>query len=498
MPTDASMSSATGTATVRRYTDLPGPPQWPVVGNLLQIAPGRLHRQLEGWADRYGSAFQLRFGRRRILVMTEHGTIGTVLRDRPDRFNRPVHSGMALREMGLQVGLFSANGDMWRRQRRMVMAGFDPGHVKDYFPSLLRVAQRLQGRWRQAADRNAWIDLQADLMRFTVDAIAGLAFGSEVNTLQSDEDVIQRHLNKIFPALFRRILAPVRYWRYVRLPADRALDRSVRAVRTAIEGFIAQARDRIRQEPERREHPRNLLEAMINAADEGGSGLDDRDVAGNVLVMLLAGEDTTANTLAWLIHFLHAHPEVERKARDEVARVAPDPATYTPEAIGALDYVEACAMETMRLKPVAPILTAQSIEDTVVAGIEVPADTLIFGLMRRDALDGAHFADPFAFRPERWLAGAPSAKLTSAKRVSMPFGAGPRICPGRYLALMEMKMAIAMLLATFEIEDVGTADGREPREHLAFSMGPVGLRMRLKPRAAVGAGSTTGLAKEVR
>ena len=199
MPTDASMSSATETAAVRRYTDLPGPPQWPVVGNLLQIAPGRLHRQLEGWADRYGSAFQLRFGRRRILVMTEHGTIGTVLRDRPDRFNRPVHSGMALREMGLQVGLFSANGDMWRRQRRMVMAGFDPGHVKDYFPSLLRVAQRLQGRWRQAADRNAGIDLQADLMRFTVDAIAGLAFGSEVNTLQSDEDVIQRHLEQDLP-----------------------------------------------------------------------------------------------------------------------------------------------------------------------------------------------------------------------------------------------------------------------------------------------------------
>jgi cytochrome P450 len=297
----------------RRYAELPGPPRLPVVGNLLQIVPWRLHRQLEGWADRYGTAFQLRFGRRRVLVMSEHGTIGTVLRDRPDRFNRPVYSAMALREAGLQVGLFSANGDMWRRQRRMVMAGFDPGHVKDYFPSLLRVAQRLQSRWQRAADDNAWIDLQADLMRFTVDAIAGLAFGSDVNTLQSDEDVIQRHLNKIFPALFRRILAPVRYWRYVRLPADRALDRSVRAVRTAIEGFIAQARERIRLEPERREHPRNLLEAMINAADEGGSGLDDRDVAGNVLVMLLAGEDTTANTLAWLIHFLHAHPEVERR-----------------------------------------------------------------------------------------------------------------------------------------------------------------------------------------
>ncbi|MEO6744251.1 MAG: cytochrome P450 [Caldimonas sp.] len=498
MPTDASMPSAAKGPPAQRYADLPGPPRWPIVGNLLQIQPGGLHRQLEGWAERYGSAFQLRFGRRRVLVMSDHATIGSVLRDRPDRFNRPVYSAMVLREMGLQVGLFSANGDIWRRQRRMVMAGFDPTHVKDYFPSLLRVAQRLQGRWRKAAASGARIDLQADLMRFTVDAIAGLAFGSEVNTLESDDDVIQRHLNQIFPALSRRILAPVRYWRYVKLPADRTLDRSVQSVRAAIEGFIAQARERIAREPERREHPRNLLEAMINAADEGGSGLDDRDVAGNVLVMLLAGEDTTANTLAWLIHFLHANPEVERRARDEVMGLAPDPASYTPETIGALDYVEACAMETMRLKPVAPILPVQAIADTVVAGIEVPAETMIFSLMRRDALAAANFAEPLDFQPERWLAGSPTATLTSAKRISMPFGAGPRICPGRYLALMEMKMAIAMLLASFEIAEVGTADGEAPREHLAFSMGPVGLRMRLKLRAAGTAATTSDSATEVR
>ena len=64
----------------------------------------------------------------------------------------------------------------------------------------------------------------------------------------------------------------------------------------------------------------------------------------------------------------------------------------------------------------------------------------------------------------------------------MPFGAGPRICPGRYLALLEMKMAIATLLNDFDILSVGTADGQEPREHLAFTMTPVGLKMRLRAR----------------
>jgi cytochrome P450 len=70
----------------------------------------------------------------------------------------------------------------------------------------------------------------------------------------------------------------------------------------------------------------------------------------------------------------------------------------------------------------------------------------------------------------------------SAKRISMPFGAGPRICPGRYLALLEMKMAIATLLNDFDILGVGTADGSEPVEHLAFTMTPLGLQMRLQAR----------------
>jgi cytochrome P450 len=106
--------------------------------------------------------------------------------------------------------------------------------------------------------------------------------------------------------------------------------------------------------------------------------------------------------------------------------------------------------------------------------------------MRRDSVSEQHLPHAASFEPERWLAGhgdAPaSLQAASAKRLSMPFGAGPRICPGRYLALLEMKVAMATLLGRFEIADVSTADGRPPRENLAFTMAPVGLRMRLRTR----------------
>ena len=476
--------SATLGAT-RRYEDVPGPRGVPFFGNAFQFESTRVHERFADWVREYGPYVRVRIGPRNLLLIADHAVIGSVLRDRPERFRRPTNHARIAQEMGFDDGLFFANGDVWKRQRRMVMAAMDPGHVKAFFPSLRKVVGRLEGRWHHAADAGTTIDLQADLMRYTVDAIAGLAFGADVNTLESDEDVIQRHLNRIFPALFRRTLSVVRHWRYVRLPSDRALERSVHEVKAAIEGFIAQARARLQAEPGLRSRPHNLLEAMIAAADEGGSGVDDHDVAGNVLIMLLAGEDTTANTLAWMIELLHRHPEALQRARDEVLRLAPQPGDWTPEQIASLDYVEACAHETMRLKPVAPLLPVQAIADTSVAGIEVPAETLVTGLMRHDAVDARHFGEPMAFRPERWLEGAArGASPTSAKRVSMPFGAGPRICPGRYLALMEMKLAIAMLLGGFEIESVRTADGSPPRERLTFSMAPEGLRLRLRERAA--------------
>jgi cytochrome P450 len=468
---------------LREVSELPAPAGVPVLGNMLQIKPATMHQTLERWSRELGPVFRFAIGRGVTMVVADHEAFGAVLRDRPDGFRRPQNGAMLVREMGLEVGVFSANGDAWKRQRRMVMAGFDPRHIRAYFPALAKVTQRLHGRWQSAARRATAVDLQADLMRFTVDAIAGLAFGAEVNTLQSDDDVIQRHIDQIFPMLWKRLLAPVPLWRYVKLPADRRLDRSVVAVRAAIEGFIAQARQRLDVDPSRREHPHDLLEAMIAAADQGDSGLDDRDVAGNVLTMLLAGEDTTANTLAWMIWLLHRHPQALQRARAEVLQVAGDAPAITLEHMAALDYVEACAHETMRLKPVAPFVAADAIRDTVVAGVRVPAGTRIVGLMRHDTMDERFFPNAGAFEPERWLAeGRPGQAASSAKRVSMPFGAGPRMCPGRNLALLEMKMAMAMLLRRFEIVSVEPAGGGEAQERLAFTMAPVGLRMTLQER----------------
>ncbi len=479
----------------RQISELPGPRGLPIVGNTFQIDRARLHQNMEAWAREFGPCFKVKLGRRTLLVISDTEVIGAVLRDRPEGFRRSHRLDVIGSEMQLTPGLFAANGEAWKAQRRMVMTGFDPTHVKAYHPSLVKVAERLRTRWQRAARAGDSVELQPELMRYTVDAIAGLAFGTEVNTLESDDEVIQQHLDKIFPALFQRLFTAVPWWRWFPSASDRQLGRSVVAVNTAIAGFVAAARARLAAEPQRREQPPNLLEAMIVAADKGDSGVTDREVAGNVLTMLLAGEDTTANTLAWLIDLLHRHPATLQRAQAEVRALGIDASAMTTDHLASLDYLEACAHEAMRLKPVAPFQVVEALSDTLVAGIRVPQGTGVWCVMRHDSVSERHFREPLAFKPERWLAervtDADTGTVTvnsggaasSAKRVSMPFGAGPRICPGRYLALMEMKMAMAMLLTHFEIESVDTPDGLDAAEQLSFTMMPVGLRMRLRERA---------------
>jgi cytochrome P450 len=182
-----------------------------------------------------------------------------------------------------------------------------------------------------------------------------------------------------------------------------------------------------------------------------------------------------------MIYLLHRHPAALQRAQDEVRERAPDVAAFTPELMASLDYLEACAHETMRLKPVAPFQVIEALRDTEIKGIRVPKGMGLWCVMRGDSVSEQHFPNAQAFEPERWL-GGPSGAASSAKRVSMPFGAGPRICPGRYLALLEIKMAMAMLLAHFDINEVSTPDCAEAVEQMAFTMMPVGLKMKISAR----------------
>ena len=149
-----------------------------------------------------------------------------------------------------------------------------------------------------------------------------------------------------------------------------------------------------------------------------------------------------------------------------------------------------CTSESMRLRPVGPILYVENNTPAEVGGVSLPAGTVVICMLRSGAVDTSTVADAAEFRPSRWraavAAGDPGAdagnrQLTTA---SLPFGAGPRVCPGRYLAALEMRMVLATIARNYRLIEVGTKSGAPPQERLDFTMSPVGLRMKLRARAS--------------
>jgi cytochrome P450 len=465
----------------RTIEDLPGPRRLPLLGNAHQLRASEMHLVAERWSDEYGPIYRFDLGPRRIVVVADPDVINTVLRERPDGFARWSEIGTITRELWGTPGVFAAEGDDWRRSRRLAVTALNSNHLQRYFEIVATCTRRLYARLEAVAQDGRPIEIGASLSSFTVDVTSALAFGRDLNTLERGDGELQEHLHRVFHGVNRRLLAPFPYWRYVKLPADRALDRSLAALRPAVVSFMDEARERIAARPELREAPENFLEGMIAAQETDGT-LDDEEILANVFTLLLAGEDTTSHTMAWTISALATMPEVQARWAEEAHEVLGEdlyPTTY--ETVDRFPYGEGVLRESMRLKSVAPIGSAEPLADTEVAGIAMPAGTRILLLTRKAGLRDVERAPEF--RPERWLED--SGVAAPDQKSFLTFGAGPRFCPGRNLAFLEAKTALAMIARNFEISLDPTA---EPvTELLGFTMSPKGLRVRLHERTPAAA-----------
>jgi cytochrome P450 len=313
----------------------------------------------------------------------------------------------------------------------------------------------------------------------TVDVTTQLALEHDLNTLEQEGDVLQRRLEHVLPGLTRRLFATVPLWRFVKLGPERRLEAALGEVFVLLREVLEAGRTRVAALPGRA--PATFLEAMILARDEEGRPFSDSQILGNAIEILLAGEDTTALTLSWAVHELCDAPAALAALQAEADAVpGGDVAPADFEVAGRLDVAGSIAQETMRLRPVAPLVILETNVATVLGDVALSVGQRVALLMRTPAVSAQRFADPAAFRPERWL--EPTTDGAHDTGALMPFGSGPRLCPGRALALLEMRVALATLGASFDLERLG--ERRGVSERFAFTMGPRGLRIRLRPRAS--------------
>jgi len=471
----------------RRIEDLPGPKGHPFVGNALQLSGRQMHQKFTGWVREFGPMFRLQVLGHTIVIVSDAATAHGVMRERPEGFRRNGGLKTIMNELNIG-GVFTAEGAEWRKQRKLVMSGLNAEVIRNFFPRMVTLTERMLERWNKALAEGRAIDLRRDLKAMALDTIVGIAMGHDIDAVNQDGDPLQRDIDSMFQRLGQRTTAAFPYWRYFKLPVDRAAERSFADIETRVMEFIRNTRERMERQREQQRKPANMLEAMIAASEDPESQFTDEELVANAILSVIGGEDTTANSIGWMLCLLAQNPAAAAALAAEVDGVLGDaPLPREWEQLKAFHYLEAAHSETQRLKAVAPYLGLTANADCVVADTFIPKNTAIIVATAGEGGDEAQFPEVGQFKPERWIAGLREEGQEDPGRKLFPFGGGARLCPGRFLALTEIKVVVAMILRNFELEP----DPKAPpaQELLNFFMAPSSVPVRLKPRARPAGGA---------
>ena len=345
--------------------------------------------------------------------------------------------GIQWTRMFLGDGLLTSEGAFHQRQRRLSAPAFHRQRIGAYAAVMADYAARARARFRDGETLAFDVEMHALTL-----AIAGRTlFGED---MADEAAAIGSALTDLL-TLFPRFALPwARALQRLPLPSNRRFERARARLDATVYRII-----RLRRQSGRDEG--DLMSMLMAARDEDDGGrMTDVQLRDEIMTLLLAGHETTANALCWTFHLLAQHPEVERRLHDEIDAVLGDRLPGLDD-VPHLTYTERVFAESMRLYPPAWNIGRQSLVDYGVGGYTLPAGSLFAVSTWVTHHDPRWFPDPFRFDPERFL---PEARAARPKFSYFPFGGGARQCIGESFAWMEGALLLATLAQRFRFRSV--------------------------------------------
>eukprot|EP00656_Telonema_subtile_P034858 TRINITY_DN38881_c0_g1_i2.p1 TRINITY_DN38881_c0_g1~~TRINITY_DN38881_c0_g1_i2.p1 ORF type:complete len:521 (-),score=115.10 TRINITY_DN38881_c0_g1_i2:153-1715(-) len=354
----------------------------------------------------------------------------------------------------LGTGIFVEDGPRWKHHRKVASHMFSKRLLTQGAAVAFDEAEALIERLR--ASNGKPVDLQDLFFRCTIDIFCEIAFDVRLECIsQEEQHEFAQCFDRVQELSFRRFQNPLNSqaaWVWPLFGAERELRSKVKTMHAFCRKIIESKR---RTADSGDELGPDLISRFLDRARDSGETITDKELIDIVLNFVIAGRDTTACWLSWTFFELSKRPDVVQKLREEVkAKIGEAPTCEDEclEEMGKLPYLHAVVSEVLRLHPSVPIEIKFAVDDdTLPDGTRVNgSDVLIFSpyAMGRDA---RHWKDPEMFEPSRWLTDTGSFSDASAF-VFPAFNCGPRICLGKNLAYMEVKLLTTKLLGVFEFE----------------------------------------------
>lgn len=417
---------------------------------------------LTGLVKTYGDICHFRMGYWSIylLVHPEHVRQVLVTEHAQVTKSRVIQASQAL----LGKGLLTSEGAFHRRQRRLMAPAFHRQRIVAYAETMVRHATACATAWQ---DGQA-IDMHAEMNRLTLAIIGETMFGARTEAAAH----VVSHALEINFGMLNRLTSPRHFLLgLIKVRENVRFFRARRQLNRIVYGFIQQRR---RENLQRDDVLQMLLDARDTEGD--GAGMSNRQVRDEVLIIFLAGHETTANALGWTWYLLAQHPDVADRLHAELDRVlAGRPPTL--DDVPALAYTRNVIEEAIRLYPPAYVIDRAVASDLEIERYRIPAGSTIFLSPYLTHRDPRWYPDPERFDPDRWT---PEARSARPKFSYFPFGAGPRVCIGEQFAWTEAVLVLARLAQSWHAE---LTPGAEVTPHPLIVLRPkAGIPMRLHRR----------------